>query len=148
MDRGEAMLTCTVVYGEIDTTGGAASVRLAVAGHPAPLVVRRDGSVETTPAHGTMLGAFPDPAFHTCAVALAPGDAIVVYSDGVLDLLADGSELDERRIARAARRPSAEASAQELVDRLWDGVRKHRRAARRRRDHGAAPRRAVAATRG
>ncbi len=121
MEGGRAMQTCTVAYGEIVTNGGTASVRLAVAGHPAPLVVRADGRVEVTTAHGTILGAFPDPAFHTCAIALGPGDAIVVYSDGVLDLQSDTSELDERRIARTlGGRPPA--SAQELVDRLWQAV--------------------------
>ena len=121
MEGGRAMQTCTVVYGQIDTTGGAASVRLAVAGHPAPLVVRGNADVEVTAAHGTILGAFPDPAFHTCAVTLAPGDAIVVYSDGVLDLQSHRAELDERRIARTLADASP-ATAQALVDRLWQAV--------------------------
>ncbi|HUR83907.1 MAG TPA: GAF domain-containing SpoIIE family protein phosphatase [Solirubrobacteraceae bacterium] len=121
MDGGRAMQTCTVAYGEIATGGATASVRLAVAGHPAPLVVRADGRVETTPAHGTVLGAFPDPDFHTCAVALAPGDAIVVYSDGVLDPQGEGMEVDERRVAHMLT-GSPHANAQELVDRLWDAV--------------------------
>ncbi|HTN25661.1 MAG TPA: GAF domain-containing SpoIIE family protein phosphatase [Solirubrobacteraceae bacterium] len=116
------MQTCTAVYGEIDMTGPEATVRLAVAGHPAPLVVRAGGSVETTPAHGTMLGAFDDPAFHTCAVTLAAGDAIVVYSDGILDATTDGVALDEQHVEQLLA-GAQHADAQALVDRLWTGVR-------------------------
>jgi sigma-B regulation protein RsbU (phosphoserine phosphatase) len=113
----DGMQTCTAVYGEILENGSTAGVRLAVAGHPAPLVVRADGRVDTTPAHGTILGAFADPAFHTCAVGLEPGDAIVVYSDGILDSEADGEVVDEQRVAGwLAGAP--QAGAQALVDRL------------------------------
>ena len=117
MAGGETMQTCTVAYGEIDTSNRSAAVRLAVAGHPAPVIVRADGSVETTPAHGTMLGAFSDPDFHTCAVGLDPGDALVVYSDGLLDSDIDGVPVDEQHIAQALSGPP-HASAQTLVDRL------------------------------
>jgi sigma-B regulation protein RsbU (phosphoserine phosphatase) len=118
MEGGESMQTCTVVYGEIDTSGDTATARLAVAGHPAPLIVRADGSVETTAAHGTLLGAFRDPAFHTCAVTLGPGDAIVVYSDGILD----SDLVDEPRIAELLS-GLPHAPAQDLVDRLWSALR-------------------------
>jgi len=99
----------------------AASVRLAVAGHPAPLIVRADGSVETAAAHGTMLGAFPDPAFHTCAFTLAEGDAVVAYSDGILDALADGPGGDEERVEQLLA-GARDCDAQALVDRMWDGL--------------------------
>lgn len=115
--RESTMQTCTAVYGEIDTSGGPATARLAVAGHPVPLLVRADGTVEPTTAHGTILGAFPDPDFHTCAVSLGDGDAIVVYSDGLLDSEIDGVPVDEERIAHLLAGPP-HASAQTLVDRL------------------------------
>jgi sigma-B regulation protein RsbU (phosphoserine phosphatase) len=118
MERADGMQTCTVVYGEIDVTGASAAVRLAVAGHPAPLVVRAGGSVEITPAHGTLLGAFGDPAFHTCSVRLDAGDAIVAYSDGLLDAEHDGVMVDEHHIAELLAGVQ-DAAAQTLVDRLW-----------------------------
>jgi sigma-B regulation protein RsbU (phosphoserine phosphatase) len=120
----EGMQTCTAVYGEILDTGGSAGARLAVAGHPAPLIVRTDGTVETTAAHGTILGAFVDPAFHTCAVVLQPGDAIVVYSDGILDCDVGGAAVDEERIAGwLAGVPQAGARALvERLGRVLDGV--------------------------
>ncbi|MEA2245182.1 MAG: phosphoserine phosphatase RsbU/P [Solirubrobacteraceae bacterium] len=118
LEGGESMQTCTVVYGEIDTGGDATTARLVVAGHPAPLVVRADGSVETTPAHGTILGAFPDPAFHTCAVTLGPGDAIVVYSDGILD-----SDLVDEQHVEDLLAGTPHARAQDIVDGLRSALR-------------------------
>jgi serine phosphatase RsbU (regulator of sigma subunit) len=117
----QQMQTCTAVYGEIDMSAAGAAITLAVAGHPAPLVVRARGSVQTTPAHGTMLGAVADPAFHTCAITLDPGDAIVLYSDGILDTHIDGIRIDDERIAGLLS-GSPRASARDLVDRLKDAL--------------------------
>jgi sigma-B regulation protein RsbU (phosphoserine phosphatase) len=80
--------------------------------------VRADGSVETTPAHGTILGAFPDPAFHTCAVTLGPGDAIVVYSDGILD-----SDLVDEQHVEDLLAGTAHVRAQDIVDGLRSALR-------------------------
>lgn len=113
----EGMQTCTAVYGEIAIADGTAAARLAVAGHPAPLIVRAGGAVERVAAHGTMLGAFADPAFHTSAINLEPGDAIVVYSDGILDTEVGGAEVDEARVATWLEGPPG-AGAKALVDRL------------------------------
>jgi sigma-B regulation protein RsbU (phosphoserine phosphatase) len=123
METVESMQTCTAVYGQIDMSRDAATVILAVAGHPAPLVVRAGGGVETTPARGTLLGAVRHPVFQTCAVDLGPGDAIVVYSDGLLDTRIDGADVDERCLAEILT-GTARASAAQLVDRLRDSVRR------------------------
>ena len=94
-----------------------------MAGHPPPLLVRSHGAVEVMPAHGTLLGVFEDPAFEICELSLGPGDAIVIYSDGVLDAKIDGVRLDEPRRRGAAVRGPRDASAQALVDRLMHAVR-------------------------
>lgn len=120
MEQGALMAMCTTVYGQIDT-GAGAGVTLAVAGHPTPVVVRADGSVQSTPAHGTILGAIDDPAFQTCQVTLHPGDAIVLYSDGILDTQLDGVGVDEHRIATLLS-GTPHASAQTLIDRLKDAL--------------------------
>jgi len=119
---GETMQLCTAVYGEIDTTGEIAVITLAAAGHPPPLLVRADGTVATTAAHGTILGAVDDPEFHTCEIELAPGDSIVIFSDGILDTELNGMPRDEHRVPRLLAGP-ANAGAQTLVDRLGGAVR-------------------------
>ncbi|MDX6707275.1 MAG: phosphoserine phosphatase RsbU/P [Solirubrobacteraceae bacterium] len=113
----EALQMCSVVYGEIDTSARVTTVTLAVAGHPAALVVRLDGSIEATRARGTILGVFSDPAFETCEINLGLGDTIVLYSDGILDTKIDGVLVDEQRVAELLS-GVPQASAQTLVDRL------------------------------
>jgi serine phosphatase RsbU (regulator of sigma subunit) len=109
--------TCTAVYGQIDLSTATAAVTLAVAGHPSPVIVRRDGSTHSASAQGTMLGAVEHPTFQTCEVSLGPGDAVVMCSDGILDTRLDGIRVDEQRIAQLLS-GTAQAGAQELVDRL------------------------------
>jgi sigma-B regulation protein RsbU (phosphoserine phosphatase) len=125
MDGVVPMQTCTAVYGEIEI-GDDAAIRLAVAGHLPPLVVRSHGAVEVMPAHGTLLGVYADPVFEGCRVTLGPGDAIVIFSDGIIDTEIDGLRLDEARVAELLRGTAA-AGAQALVDRLMDAVRGNRR---------------------
>jgi len=122
MERAASMQTCTVVYGQLDMRAGDAAITLAVAGHPPPLIVRASGVVETTPAHGTMLGAVKDPAFVTCQVILKPADAVVICSDGIHDTEIDGVRVDERRVNDLLS-GTPQASAQMLVDRLTHALR-------------------------
>jgi len=117
MHTAGPMQTCTAVYGQIDMSSGATAVMLAVAGHPPPLIVREDGSVQTTTAHGTMLGAVDDPVFRTGEVKLELGDAIVICSDGIFDTQLGGIRVDEQHVAELLTGRS-HASAQDLVNRL------------------------------
>nr|MBA3749262.1 serine/threonine-protein phosphatase [Solirubrobacterales bacterium] len=97
-----------------------------VAGHPPPLIVRARGAVETTPAHGTLLGAVNDPAFVTGAVSLDPGDAIVICSDGLHDTEIDDARVDEQRVLELLS-GAPHADAQGLVDRIVHALRAARR---------------------
>jgi serine phosphatase RsbU (regulator of sigma subunit) len=60
--------------------------------------------------------------FQTCEVSLAPGDALVVYSDGILDAAIDGAPVDERRIIDVLTGPPRAAAA-DLVGRLLGSMR-------------------------
>lgn len=122
MRNDELMQTCTAVYGQIDMSSGVGAVTLAAAGHPPPLIVRADAGIEVAPAHGTMLGAVEDPTFVSCRFELAEGDAIVMCSDGIHDTRLDGIRIDEQRVAELLA-GSAQASAQDLVDRLMQALR-------------------------
>ncbi|MDP9286249.1 MAG: serine/threonine-protein phosphatase, partial [Actinomycetota bacterium] len=66
--------------------------RVASGGHPLPLLMRADGSVETAGRPGTLLGILPDPEIHSTEIFLAPGDTLVLYTDGVTEV----SPLDDR----------------------------------------------------
>ncbi|MEU4834358.1 PP2C family protein-serine/threonine phosphatase [Streptosporangium sp. NPDC023615] len=65
--------------------GGHLRVNLAVAGHPPPLILRRDGSVHECAARGSMLGALKRPLLTPEEIDLAPGELCLLYSDGITE---------------------------------------------------------------
>ena len=80
---------------------------VAVGGHPAPIVLRADGSVETAGAGGTLIGLVDDPRLAETTTELAPGDAVLLYTDGVTEASpAPGVDAGGAR-GRGARPPRA-----------------------------------------
>jgi integral membrane sensor domain MASE1 len=80
--------TCTVAYGRLTPRPGGARLVVSVAGHPLPLIVRRDGSVEEAGNVGTLLGAVPNPTLVDHGTELEPGDALLLYTDGLTEAYA------------------------------------------------------------
>ncbi len=89
-------------------------------GHPPLLVLRAGGAVEVSEARGPVLGVLSDAEFEDSEIVLAPGDAVIAYTDGVLDAGAPERLLDTVAIAEVAtanaRRPASELA--EAVERL------------------------------
>ena len=90
---------CTVAYSYIEKLDRGARVKIASGGHPLPLLLRVDGSVEQVGAPGTLLGVVPDPDLEDRELMMEPGDALVFYTDGVIESRGEGNVLDERRLA-------------------------------------------------
>ncbi|MGX1567676.1 PP2C family protein-serine/threonine phosphatase [Streptomyces sp. NPDC055506] len=79
---------CTCVFGIVEPGGdhGPTIVRLASGGHPPALVLRSDGRAEFLPTPGGLLvGVLPDAPIGTAETVLAPGDTIVLYTDGLTE---------------------------------------------------------------
>ena len=77
---------CTAVYLRVEPSVDGVDVTLSNAGHPPALLLRDDGRVEPVVAEtGMLLGLFPDATFTDEPVRLLPGDAIVLYTDGVIE---------------------------------------------------------------
>ncbi|MBW3556847.1 MAG: SpoIIE family protein phosphatase [Actinobacteria bacterium] len=91
---------CTAVFLRLVPTALGVAVTLANAGHPPPLVLREDGHVESAGVSGGMpLGLFPDACISDQVLTLSPGDAIVLYTDGVIEARApDGLEFGQERL--------------------------------------------------
>ena len=108
----------TVAQARITRTPSGATVRLASAGHPAPLVVRH-GRAEPVCAPGTLLGVYPDVTLAEVTFDLDHGEIMVLYTDGVTEAR-DADELyGPERLVRAV----ADArSADDLADRLLADV--------------------------
>lgn len=73
----------TLVLASVVHGAGALRLRLTSAGHPAPLIVRADGTVEEAATAGTLIGVLPSVEARTVPVSLAPGDVCLLYTDGI-----------------------------------------------------------------
>jgi serine phosphatase RsbU (regulator of sigma subunit) len=60
-------------------------VTIASAGHPPAIIVSADGTVRPAAGGGVPLGLFDDFEPAVQALQLAPGDTLLLHSDGVLD---------------------------------------------------------------
>ncbi len=90
---------CTVAYAYLEMTAEGARVGLASGGHPLPLLLHPDGTVEPVGVPGTLLGIVPDPRLEDRSVSLLPGDALVFYTDGVIEPRGADGSLDEDSLA-------------------------------------------------
>jgi len=102
----------TLFHGLLDV--GNRSMSYVDAGHGHVFVRRTNGAVESLPSRGLPLGVTFGERYVEGTVTFEPGDALVVYSDGLIDARPD-LVLDPRILAN---RLEAAAGAQEIVDRL------------------------------
>jgi PAS domain S-box-containing protein len=89
---------CTACFARVRRHGDVVRATISSGGHPLPFVVRADGRVHTAGEPGTLLGAFEDPTLVDVALDLEPGDAIVLYTDGVTDERRGTEEFGEPRL--------------------------------------------------
>ena len=107
----------TVFHSVFDPRSG--ELRYVDAGHGHARLLRGVTGQETLPARSAPIGIFPDSQFVVGTVTMNPGDTLVVFSDGLLDLRPDLAT-KEVLLPYEARRAG---SAQELVDILAAGSR-------------------------
>lgn len=75
--------------------GRPAELVVSCGGHPRPIVLRADGSVERVHAPGTLLGVVPNPPMVDTAVTLEPGSSLLLYTDGVTEARRGGEQFGE-----------------------------------------------------
>lgn len=101
----------TFFYGQLD--GPSRVLRYSNAGHNPPIVLRRDGSHERLHAGGTVLGVFPQQSFALGHTQLAPGDRLILFTDGVTEAYAEGGEeFGEERLLQIVQEHRAAAPAE------------------------------------
>ena len=107
----------TLFYGVFDPA--TRTLRYANAGHNPPMVVRRNGSLEWLDTAGLPLGLFADTTYEEGLVRLEPGDKLVAYTDGLIEVTNPaGYEWGVQGIANAAAQ-SRSQRAEEVVDELF-----------------------------
>jgi PAS domain S-box-containing protein len=76
---------CTVLYASLTPRDDRVTACVAAAGHPLPLLLRENGEVTTVGSPGSLLGIVDTPELTEHTVELGPGDALVLYTDGVTE---------------------------------------------------------------
>ena len=113
--RAGRFVTIAIARFEIDPDGSVIAT-VASGGHPLPRVLRSTGLVEEIGTTGTLLGVLDEVDLDDRSTHLDPGDALVLYTDGLTEVTAprvwSRSHLD-RAVAGARR-----LSAQGIVDHL------------------------------
>ncbi|GGO46366.1 hypothetical protein GCM10012287_16500 [Streptomyces daqingensis] len=123
----------TLVLASAEPAEGGLRLRLTSAGHLAPLLVRRDGTVEEARTRGTLMGVLPQIESETDEVLLAPGETCLLYTDGITE--AKGGPMGDSRFGEERlRRALAECAglpAEVVVERVhmlaaeWVGEDEH-----------------------
>jgi integral membrane sensor domain MASE1 len=85
---------CTAVYARLDSNGRGFRLTCSAGGHPLPLLLRRDGTVEQVGTHGLVLGAQRDPPLVDTTIDIHPADCLLLYTDGLTDAHAPAHTLE------------------------------------------------------
>lgn len=103
--RGEGYFG-TAVYLTYDAATG--ELQCVRAGHPAPLVFRAGGAVESLGSPNPALGFHPDSPYRETVQSLGVGDAVLLFTDGATEV-SDGRQNDLGRtgLAELARKQVA-----------------------------------------
>lgn len=122
MIDGDQDLFCTAAYGVVSPGDALHELEMAVAGHPLPVIVDAAGRTRDVGSHGNPLGIFDRIKVATARDALAPGETLVLFTDGITDV-PPPHDLD----LDALHKMLAEAvvgsdSAEEVADRVFDAV--------------------------
>lgn len=101
-------------------------LRYSNAGHNYPFLRREDGSVRELDQGGLLLGIQEDIRLGESRVQLAPGDCVVLYTDGISEAANENNDLygEERLAAFLGALPDT-LSASEVADRTLAEVRAH-----------------------
>lgn len=103
-------------------TGGVSYVN---GGHHPALLRHRDGSVVELEVDGMPLGVLPDHRYDEGAKSLKPGDALLIFSDGLVEARSpDGAMLGTDRLREVV--AAGDGCAQDLVDRVLADVKAFR----------------------
>jgi sigma-B regulation protein RsbU (phosphoserine phosphatase) len=124
----EAERFATLFFGAYDDR--TRKLRYVNCGHVAPLLLRASGKVERLGATALMLGAFEAWNCREGQTEIAPGDVLVLYSDGVTEAgIEHGEEFGEERLVRTLQEQQGR-SALGIVQKVLEAVADHSSGAR------------------
>lgn len=108
----------TMAYAEVDLATG--QVGLVQAGHPHPVILRRDGQVEDLGNGGLPIGLIEGAGYERISARLAPGDRLFLVSDGVTECPGETGDLGEEGLRLILSRNAGLASPDLLEALMWE----------------------------
>ncbi|MQY41880.1 SpoIIE family protein phosphatase [Epibacterium sp. SM1969] len=108
----------TMAYCTVDLRSGL--LKLVQAGHPHPLLLRKDGTMEYIGQGGVPVGLVPDIEYTREEVVLEQGDRLLLYSDGFTEArLENGEMLEDEGLMDLVRKCDTGQGGQEFLDELY-----------------------------
>jgi sigma-B regulation protein RsbU (phosphoserine phosphatase) len=118
----EAAMFVTLFYGVYQVSTG--DLAYSTGGHPPPLVVRAGGDVEAAArTSGPGLGVAPCAEFGVATLHLDPGDALLLYTDGVSEAMDERQRMfGTERVEEVLRDTGASGGAEHLMNAVREAV--------------------------
>lgn len=92
---------CTIALVRLGLSDGGVDGVVVLGGHPAPLVLRADGSVERVGATGTLVGALEHVELEAVPLRLERDDVLLLFTDGLVELRGMDAARGERWLPAA-----------------------------------------------
>jgi serine phosphatase RsbU (regulator of sigma subunit) len=109
---------CTAVFAHLSIAESIAA-EIVTAGHPSPMILRRDGTVYEIATTGPLLGVFPGATYESTSVIVGQGDTLIMLTDGLLEARdADGAFFEPLLV------PLVEGLVGRTVDEIADAITK------------------------
>ncbi len=111
----------TIFYGIFNRV--TRSFRFCQAGHPSPILLRNGAGAHSVGSGGFPVGMMPSMDWEEESITLAPGDRLVLYSDGVIESKnAAGQQFSEEGL-RNSLSGGSQSGLLGMLDRLHDDIR-------------------------
>jgi DNA-binding response OmpR family regulator/anti-sigma regulatory factor (Ser/Thr protein kinase) len=107
----------TMIYGVFNTANR--NVSLCQAGHPSPLLLSKGSTATVLGGGGYPVGLFELDDFEDIELTLGDDDSLILYSDGVTEVLSSSSEaFGEERLLEFVNQQSSQGRWSELPERI------------------------------
>ena len=116
LERRRDQEFCSVALAFVTLQDQGLDVKLSLGGHPPALIKRASGEVEAFGSPGLLMGFVREPPLSDDDLRLAPGDTLLLYTDGVTDAAHDGDRFGDDRLRALTGELSLDLHASEIAE--------------------------------